>query len=240
MPDLSGKVCVVTGSTKGIGLAIGEALADAGAHVVVSARSEREVAESAAALDARGAGSALGVPCDVRRPEDCDRLIARTVERFGRLDVLVNNAGVGFFAPVDQMSVEDWKRQMETNLDGVFYCSRAAARHMKRGGGGWIINIGSLAGRNAFAGGSAYNASKFGLIGLTEAMMLDLRWDGIRVTIVMPGSVNTEFRGREVAPENAWMVQPEDVAQAVLDLVAYPANAHVSRVELRPSQPPRK
>ncbi|MBI4538788.1 MAG: SDR family oxidoreductase [Gemmatimonadetes bacterium] len=240
MPDLSGQVCIVTGSTKGIGRAIAEALADAGAHVVVSARTERDVSETAGALARRGFGSILGVRCDVRRPADCDRLVARTVERFGRLDVLVNNAGVGYFAPVDEMSVEDWKSQIETNLDGAFCCARAAAPHMKRGGGGWIINIGSLAGRNAFAGGCAYNASKFGLIGLTEAMMLDLRYDNIRVSVIMPGSVNTEFRGREVAPENAWMLQPEDVARAVLDLVAYPANAHVSRVEMRPSQPPRK
>lgn len=239
MPDLAGKVCVVTGGTHGIGRAIAQALADANAHVVVGARTERNVVETAAALERRGSGAALGVTCDVRRPEACEFLMARTAERFGRIDVLVNNAGVGVFAPVDEMSIEDWKLQIETNLDGVFYCSRAAARHMKRGGGGWIINIGSLAGRNAFAGGCAYNASKFALLGLTEAMMLDLRWSGIRVSLIMPGSVNTEFRGRAVSDENAWMLQPEDVARAVLDLLAYPANAHVSRIEMRPSQPPR-
>ncbi|MBI4520637.1 MAG: SDR family oxidoreductase [Gemmatimonadetes bacterium] len=240
MPDLTGKVCIVTGSTRGIGKCIAEACAAAGAHVVVSARGEKEVAAIAAALESRGRGGSLGVVCDVRRPEQCERLIARTVERFGRVDVLVNNAGYGLFAPVDEMPVEEWQGQIETNLGGVFYCVRAVAPHMKRGGGGWIINIGSLAGRNPFAGGSAYNASKFGLVGMTEAMMLDLRYDKIRISIIMPGSVNTEFRGKEAGPQNDWMLQPEDVAQVVLDLLALPENAHVSRVEMRPSRPPRK
>jgi 3-oxoacyl-[acyl-carrier protein] reductase len=182
----------------------------------------------------------LAVPCDVRRPEDCVRLVETAVSRLGRLDVLVNNAGVGIFAPVQEMSVEEFQAQVETNLCGVFYCSKAAAPHLARSGDGWIVNVGSLAGRNTFAGGAGYNASKFGLLGMTEAMMLDLRHDDIRVSIIMPGSVSTHFNDHTPGPDDAWKLQPEDVARAVMDLLAYPGNALASRVELRPSRPPKK
>jgi NAD(P)-dependent dehydrogenase (short-subunit alcohol dehydrogenase family) len=167
-------------------------------------------------------------------------MVEETVERFGGLDVLVNNAGLGIFAPLQDMTVQQFQQQIETNLGGVFYCSRAAARHLSAGEGGWIINIGSLAGRNAFPGGSAYNASKFGLTGLSEAMMLDLRYDNVRVSHIMPGSVNTTFAGHEIGDSAEWKLQSEDVAQAVMDLLAYRGNALPSKIEMRPSQPPRK
>ena len=235
--NLAGTVCVVTGSTRGIGLAIARELARRDADVVVSARTDGDVRRVAAELAALGDGRAAGIACDVRDADACGRLIDSAVERFGRLDVLVNNAGRGRFAPIDELSLDDWRAQIDTNLAGVFYCSRAAVPHLSAGGG-WIINIGSLAGRHAFAGGAAYNASKFGLLGMTEAMMLDLRHRNIRVSLIMPGSVNTGFRGQSATHD--WKLDANDVARAVTDLLAYPVHALPSRIELRPSRPRRK
>jgi 3-oxoacyl-[acyl-carrier protein] reductase len=237
MLDLSGKAAVVTGGSRGIGLAIVRTLAAHGAAVAVAARSQAGVEQAVASLDGANGGRALGVACDVRRWEDCDALIARALSAFGRLDVLVNNAGLGVFEPVETMSLEDWRRQIATNLDGVFHCCRAALPALKRSQG-WVINVGSLAGKNAFAGGAAYNASKFGLLGFSEALMLEVRHDGVRVTCVMPGSVATEFGG-EATEGAAWKLHPEDVAEVVRDLLAFPARALPSRVEIRPSRPPR-
>lgn len=235
--DPAGRACIVTGSTRGIGLAIARTLARCGADVAISSRSTEDALRVAARIDALGRGRAIGIACDVRDPEACRRLIDSAAERFGRLDVLVNNAGWGRFAPIDQLSVEDWREQIDTNLGGVFFCSRAAVPHLAAGGG-WIINIGSLAGRHAFAGGTGYNASKFGLLGMTEAMMLDLRHQDIRVSLIMPGSVNTGFRGQSA--EHDWKLDPRDVARAVTDLLAFPGHALPSRVELRPSRPAKK
>ena len=237
--DLDGKTCLVTGATRGIGRAVAEALAAAGAAVVISARTSSDVEDVAKELDYQFLGSVVGIAADVSRPEDCARLVQETVDAFGRLDVLVNNAGVGILASIEELSVEDWQTQIDTNLRGVFCCSKAAVPHLKTAEG-WIINIGSLAGRNPFAGGSGYNASKFGLVGMTEAMMLDLRHSGIRVSMVMPGSVDTRFGGDYPEGGRAWALGADDVASAVLHLLSYPDNAHVSRVEMRPSRPPKK
>ena len=237
--DLTGKACLVTGATKGIGRAIAEGLAASGADVAISARTPSDVERVAADLDADSAGRVVGIVADVSRPEDCVRLVEETLEAAGRLDVLVNNAGVGILASIEELSVDDWQTQIDTNLRGVFCCSKAAVPHLKSTEG-WIINIGSLAGRNPFTGGTGYNASKFGLVGMTEAMMLDLRHSGIRVSMVMPGSVNTRFGGDYPEEGRAWALGAEDVASAVLHLLSYPDNAHVSRVEMRPSRPPRK
>ena len=239
MPDLTGKVAIVTGATKGIGLATAGHLVRAGASVAVSARTEADVADVAGRLSSEAAGEVIGIACDVRRPEDCRLLVEETVRRLGRLDILVNNAGLGVFEPIQELSIEDFQRQIETNLGGVFYCSKAAVPHLSATGDGWIVNIGSLAGRNTFGGGTAYNASKFGLVGMSEAMMLDVRYDDVRVSLVMPGSVNTDFRGGRRAEERGWPLEPDDVALAVLQLLEYPKEAHVSRVEMRPSQPKR-
>jgi len=237
MPDLTGKVAIVTGSTKGIGLAIAEHLVRAGASVVVSSRSEGDVRETAERLGTFADGKVLGVPCDVRDPEACASLVQETVARLGRLDVLVNNAGLGIFKPIADMSVDEWRTQIDTNLGGVFYCSKAAVPHLSATGDGWIINIGSLAGRNTFAGGTGYNASKFGLVGMTEAMMLDIRHEDVRVSLIMPGSVNTWFNGREQKADRDWRLQADDCALAVMQLLEYPKEAHVSRIEMRPAQP---
>ena len=156
------------------------------------------------------------------------------MERFGRLDILVNNAGLGIFRSIMELSIEEYQTQIETNLNGVFYLSKAAVPHLSETGDGWIINIGSLASRNTFAGGTGYNASKFGLLGMSEATMLDVRDKDIRVSIVMPGSVNTAFWMREQQDERTWRLEGEDCALAVMQLLAYPKEAHVSRIEMRP------
>ena len=239
MLDLSGQVAVVTGSTRGIGRAVVGSLAEAGASVVTTARTTAKVHQAEKEL--REAGHrVLGVTCDVRNPDDCSMLIEQTVQELGGIDILVNNAGLGIFRPIQEMEEEEWLVQVETNLNGVFYCSRLAVPHMTQRGGGWIINIASLSARNPIPGGVAYNATKFGLLGMTEAMMLDLRHEGIRVTSLMPGSVETHFFGEEPREDETWRLLPADVARAVTDVLAYPPRALPSRLELRPSRPPRK
>jgi 3-oxoacyl-[acyl-carrier protein] reductase len=238
--QVRGKAAVVTGGSKGIGYAIAEALAGAGANVVISARHEDEVQEAARRLTEVSEGEVAGVVCDVRRLDDVRRMIGVAAERFGGVDVLVNNAGVGAFAPVDEMSPEKWDQVIETNLSGVFYCCHEAIPHMRERGGGWIINIASLAGKNPFAGGAAYNASKFGLVGFSEALMLDVRQHDIRVNYIMPGSVATYFNDHTPSEEDAWKIQPEDIAQIVMDLLAFPGRTLPSRVEVRPSKPPKR
>ncbi|MGH9318337.1 MAG: SDR family oxidoreductase [Vicinamibacteria bacterium] len=236
--DLGGKVGLVTGSTRGIGRVVALELARAGATVVISGTQEKAVARGVEELRAEGF-QVFGSACDVRHYDEVEALMSFAASEAGGLDILVNNAGIGLFAPVSDIPPEDWKRVIETNLSGVFYCSRAAIPHFRKRGGGSIINISSLAGKNAFAGGAAYNASKFGLEGLSEAMMLDLRYENIKVSYIMPGSVATEFSGRHPG-EESWRLAPSDVAEVVLDVLSQHHRALASRVELRPFQPPRK
>ena len=240
MAQLDGKVAVVTGGTRGIGWSIARALVREGASVFVCGRDARRVEAAVEELRNNG-GRADGLAADVRRYEDCRRLIAAAAERFGGLDILVNNAGVGVFKPVDQISVEEWDEVIGTNLSGVFYCSREAIPWMRRRGGGYIFNISSLAAINPMPGGAAYNASKFGLNGFTEAMMQDVRYDGIRVSTIMPGSVDTDFAAQPGSKKReTWKLTGDDIAKAVVDLYKYPKSSLASRIELRPSQPPKK
>jgi NAD(P)-dependent dehydrogenase (short-subunit alcohol dehydrogenase family) len=238
--DVSGNVALVSGGTKGIGRAIVRDLLEAGFKVAFSARTRADVEAFSQEMKGVGTGEVLGVVGDVSDPASCEEMVTDTVSAFGSLDVLVNNAGIGIFQPIHEMSLENWNAQIDTNLTGVFLLSRASVPHLKASKNAWVINIGSLAGRNPFAGGGAYNASKFGLVGLSEAMMLDLRYEGIRVSLIMPGSVDTSFGGRPAGEKEGWALTSEDVSKAVLDLMSYPGSAHVSRVEMRPSQPPRK
>ena len=238
--DLAGKTAIVTGGTKGIGRAIAESLINAGVHVSISARHEDEIERAVAELNKADGGRAAGFFCDVRDDAQVKAFFAQTVETFGGLDILVNNAGIGMFGSVETMSAGDFRAVIETNVCGVFYCCHEAIPLMKQRGGGYIINVSSLAGANPHPRMAAYNASKFGLNGFSEALMQEVRHDNIKVSYIMPGSVNTEFGGDGPSDEKSWQLQPADVAKTVMDLLSYPDRALASRVELRPSRPPKK
>jgi len=182
---------------------------------------------------------ALAIAADVREYAQVEGALARAVSQFGGLDILVNNAGVGVFRPVADTTVDEWHRVIDTNLSGVFYCCHAALPHLKTRGGGWIINISSLASKNAFVNGAAYCASKSALNAFSEALMQEVRYDGIRVAYVLPGSVNTGFGGLSNT-KSEWALMPGDVAEVIVDLIAHPSRSLPSRVEIRPAQPPRK
>jgi NAD(P)-dependent dehydrogenase (short-subunit alcohol dehydrogenase family) len=234
--NLKGKVALVTGGTKGIGRAIATALVREGLTVCLTSRHQNEIDDTVKELG----GSTIGFVCDVRVYEQVQALMAFTVETLGGLDVLVNNAGIGIFQTVAETSPEDFRAVLETNLFGVFYCCHEAIPEMRRRGGGYIINISSLAGANPHPRMAAYNASKFGLNGFSEALMQEVRHDGIKVSYIMPGSVNTEFGGDAPSDEKSWQLTPEDIARVVTDLLHHEDRALPSRVEIRPSRPPRK
>lgn len=238
--NLNGKSAIVTGGTKGIGRGIALALAREGLNVCISARHEEEIEETVAVLNREGEGRAAGVVCDVREYEQVRAMFEHAVSEFGGVDVLVNNAGIGIFAPVEEISPEDFRAVLETNLFGVFYCCHEAIPLMRERGGGYIINISSLAGANAHPRMAAYNASKFGLNGFSEALMQEVRHDKIKVSYIMPGSVNTEFGGDSPDESKSWQLQPADIARVVLDLLNANERALPSRVEIRPSRPPKK
>jgi 3-oxoacyl-[acyl-carrier protein] reductase len=243
--DLTGKVALVTGGSRGIGLAIAAALLDANASVVITARNEPQLKTARDELS-RGEPSRRerihSAAADVKDANAAKGAVDAAVRRFGGLDVLVNNAGVGIFRTVADTDVSSWHDVIGTNLSGVFYCCHAAIPHMQSRGGGWIINISSLAGKNPFPSGAAYCASKAALNAFSEALMQEVRHDNIRVSYVMPGSVATGFsRGESPSgPAADWKLSPEDVAEVVIDLIRHPARSLPSRVELRPSRPPRR
>ena len=241
------RVSVVTGGSRGIGYAIAEALLRAGDQVAITGTSSDRVERAAREL--RSAKSephtathtdpdrVLPVTCDVRDAASVERAIQQVVSHFGGIDALINNAGVGVGAPIADLSLDEWNRIIDTNLTGMFHCCKAVIPHLRRRGGGWIINISSLASKNPFVGGAAYCASKAGVNAFSEALMQELRYDNIRVSYVLPGSVATEFSGRERGAGADWKLHGEDVAAVIVDLLAHPARSLPSRVEIRPARP---
>jgi len=237
MENLSGKIAIVTGGTRGIGRAVAEKLLQEGVTVAICGRKQDTV--DRAVSEMKPLGTVFGVAADITLPEDVEKLFAAVDGQFGGLDVLINNAGEGVFRKVGDMTVEEWRRNIDLNLNGAFYCAHAALARFAQRGGGFIVNISSLAAKNAFSGGAGYNASKFGLNGFSEALMLDHRYDNVRVCSVMPGSVATEFSSDAAKrdADRAWKVAPEDVAEVVTLVLRMPARTMVSQVEMRPSKP---
>jgi len=240
METLRGKVALVTGGSRGIGLAIAHALAADGVNVSVTGLSDAHLSAARPKIESAGPSSVETLRADVRRYEDIDRAINATVGRFGGLDILINNAGVGIFADVADMTPAQWSEVIDTNITGVFYACHAAIPHLRRRGGGFIINIGSLAGSNPFVRGAAYCASKAALNAFSESLMQEVRYDDIRVSCVAPGSVATEFAQGDAGKGADWKVAPAEVAEVVINLLRHPARSLPSRVELRPTRPPKK
>jgi len=234
------KVAVVTGGSRGIGLAIARALVQRGARVAITATSDSTLRAAEKNLgQVSGASAVLAIRADVRSHAEVGQAFDAVVRHFGGIDMLVNNAGVGVFRPVADMTIDEWHRVIDTNISGMFYCCRAAVPHLRSRGGGWIVNVSSLSGTNPFAEGAAYCASKAAVNAFSEALMQEVRHDAIRVAYVAPGSVRTEFGGLASGTDD-WKLAPDDVAQVVVDLMAHPARSLPSRVEIRPSRPPRK
>ena len=230
---------MVTGGTRGIGYAIAAALLKSGDAVAITGTTQQGVDRAADKLRESGADPAriMAVACDVRDAAAVEQMCAGVAKRFGGIDVLINNAGVGAFSPVADMSYDEWNRVIGTNLTGVFHCCKAAIPHLRQRGGGWIISISSLASKNPFAEGAAYSATKAALNAFSEALMQEVRHENIRVSYVLPGSVATEFSGRAATSGGDWRLHADDVAQVVVDLLAHPARSLPSRVEIRPSRP---
>ena len=238
---LKGKVAIVTGGSRGIGRAVAAELLREGIHVAITGTTQEHLQEAVTALESAATGGAKvqTFVADVRDHSAVEAVIEETVRRLGGLDILVNNAGVGWFGSVESEPHEEWRRVIDTNLTGVFNCCHAAIPHLRRRGESYIINISSLAGKNVVLGGAGYCASKAGLNAFSEVLLQEVRQDGIRVSYVCPGSVNTDFMGH-ADPANDWKLRPEDVAQVVLDLVRTDRRSLPSLVELRPSKPPKK
>lgn len=234
-----GRTILITGGTRGIGYALAEALLRYGDQVAITGTSSDNVvrAERALATSSGDAGRVAGIVCDVRDQASAELAVRTAAARFGGLDALVNNAGVGVGVPISEMPHDEWDRILGTNLTGVFNCCKAAIPVLRERGGGWIVNVSSLASKNPFVGGAAYCASKAGLNAFSEALMQELRGDNIRVTYILPGSVATGFGGREESTGADWKLHPEDVAQAIVDVLNHPGRSLPSRVEIRPAKP---
>ena len=237
MESLKGKVAFITGGSRGIGLAIARALVSEGVNVAVTGRSDAHLSAARPEIEGAGPGAVETLQGDVRRYADMERALAATVARFGGLDVVINNAGVGIFADVADMTPAQWSEVIDTNLTGVFNVCHAAIPHLRRRGGGFIINISSLASTNAFTTAAAYCASKAGLNAFSESLMQEVRYDNIRVSYVMPGSVATGFSSGDPSKGADWKIAPDEVADVILGLLHHHPRSLPSRVELRPSKP---
>lgn len=240
MNDLGKKSALITGGTKGIGYGIAEALLKEGINVAITGRSMATAQAAAKQLNAQGndRAQAIGLEADVRDFESQNAAVKQTVAQFGGLDIVIANAGLGHFGSVEELSIEQWKETLDTNLSGPFYSLKASMDQLKRNRG-YFITISSLAGTNFFKGGSAYNASKFGLTGFTQAVMLDLRDYGVKVSTIMPGSVATHFNGNSPNEKDAWKIQKEDIGTLVVDLLKMNPRTLPSKIEVRPSMPPK-
>lgn len=239
MQNLEGKTALITGGSKGIGYGVAASLMAQGMKVAITSRSQSSANEAAAELNKAGTGEALGLEADVRNFESQQQAVKQMLDKFGKIDLLVANAGLGHFASVEDMTVEQWNEVIDTNLTGVFYSIKSCLPALKESKG-YIISISSLAGTNFFAGGAAYNASKFGLTGFTQAVMLDLRQEDIKVTTIMPGSVATYFNNHQPNDQDGWKIQIEDLGQMVVDIMHMHPRTLPSKVEVRPSKPPKK
>lgn len=239
MKELKSKTALITGGTKGIGYGIAEALIKEGTNVVLTSRSLTAAESAADRLNEIGGAKALGLKADVRNLIDQQEAVREAVETFGSLDFVIANAGLGHYASIEELTDHDWQETIDTNLTGVFYSIKASVEALKKSKG-YFITISSLAGTNFFANGSAYNASKFGVTGFTQSIMLDLRQHDVKVSTIMPGSVATHFNGNEPGEKDAWKIQPEDIGELVVDLFKMDARSLPSKIEIRPSKPPKK
>ncbi|WP_221393869.1 SDR family oxidoreductase [Dyadobacter sp. NIV53] len=230
------KTALITGGSKGIGYGVAEVLIKEGIRVAVTSRTKKSADEAAASLNKIKEGYALGIESDVRNLESQEKAVAAVLAKWGQLDYVIANAGVGHMAPIQELTAEQWHETIDINLTGVFFSAKASLKALTETKG-YFITISSLAGTNFFPNGTAYNASKFGVVGFSQAMMMDVRSAGIKVTTIMPGSVATEFAGHEPSEKDAWKIQPEDIGQIVSDLIKMPARTLPSKVEVRPSIP---
>ncbi len=239
MQDITGKTALITGGSKGIGYGIAESLLNKGVRVLITSRSQEAALAAAKQLRETTGGEVIGVEADVRSLEAQKRSVELVLKEFGRLDVIVANAGVGHFASITDLTPQQWQDTIDINLTGVYNSIKAGVDALLDAKG-YFITIASLAGTNFFAGGAAYNASKFGLVGFTQAVMLDLRQKGVKCSTIMPGSVATWFNNHTPSPEDAWKIQPEDIGQLVVDLLEMHPRTLPSKIEVRPSMPPTK
>ncbi|MEP3372448.1 MAG: SDR family oxidoreductase [Maribacter dokdonensis] len=236
MKDLKNKVAYITGGTKGIGFAVAQTLLDQGMKVAISGRSQESVDQ---ALKDFNNDDVLGIVSNVAKLSDEENAVAKITDKWGPVDVVLANAGVGNFAPIDEMTEEQWHQMIDVNLSGVFHTLKASVASLKKTEG-YYITLASLAGTNFFAQGAGYNASKFGVVGFTQAAMLDLRQYGIKVSTIMPGSVATHFNHNEPGDKDAWKIQPEDIGELVLDLLQMNERTLPSKIEVRPTRPDKK
>ncbi len=235
MKPFSEQTALITGGSKGIGYGVAEALVQLGTNVVITARSADELSAATERINSLGGGKAIGVPCDVRDAAAQRDVVRQAIDAFGGIDIVVANAGVGHFAPIGELTPEEWQQTIDINLTGVFNTVQASLEALKASQG-FLVTIASLAGTNFFPKGAAYNASKFGLVGFTQAVMLDVREHGVRVSTIMPGSVATHFAGHTPSEADAWKIQPEDIGQLVVDLVKMHPRTLPSKIEVRPAQ----
>lgn len=239
MTSLKNKVALITGGTKGIGYGIAQSFLQEGVHVAITGRQLTSAMEAAESLNksSNAKGKAIGLEADVRDFESQQNAVNAVLKAFGHLDIVIANAGLGHFANIEQLTLSQWQETIDTNLTGAFYTIKASVDALKQSKG-YYITISSLAGTNFFANGSAYNASKFGLTGFTQAVMLDLRQYGVKVSTIMPGSVSTYFNGRTPSKSEAWKIQSEDIGELVVDLLKMNPRTLPSKIEVRPSMPP--